>query len=241
MSMVWANTGPALLRRLKRYGGFTSDEALARFYTAVINGCNMIRRGKEWDWKNSQADIATTGGSTGPYDAPASFYRMALSRKVYLYGYSDTLGQILAPVLDSDSDRWDVIYRVSDGKLYFRKDPGTGTVTFNFVATIDDNPTEANAQLLVEAMPGNLSDILADFVEADFLDESPDTKADSIAMLNKATAKLEAEYSEFLKGKPAQRQRSPRGMDGYPLDGLGQQTSIQKPNYGRFPRGRGYR
>ncbi len=241
MGMIWADTEPALLRRLKRWGDFHTEAALSRFYESVITACTRIRRKGEWDWKSVHADIVTTQGNVGPYDAPPSFYRMALQRKVYQYGYSDTNGQVLAPILDTDSERWDVVYRVTDGKLYFRRDPGAGTVQFNFVAVIDNSPTEANAQLMVEAMPGNLFDILVDFMEADFLDESPDTKADGIAQLNKAMVNLDKEYAEFEKGKPRQRQRSVRGMDGYPLDGMGQQISIHKPNFGRFPRGRGYR
>jgi hypothetical protein len=239
MGMVWANTKPALLRKLKRFGGFTSTEALSRFYESVITASTQIRRKGEWDWKNDTADLITTAGNLGPYDAPATFYRMALQRKVYQYGYTDTNGQILAPILETDSSRWDVIYRVQDGKLLFRSDPGAGTLTFNFVATVDNNPTEANAQAMVEAMPGNLFDILVKLIEADFLDESQDTKADSIAMLNKAAVDLEMEYQEFLKGKPRQAQRAPRGMDGHVLDGLGQQRSIGRRVAGRYPRGRG--
>jgi hypothetical protein len=238
MGMTWTNTKPALLRRLKRWGDFTSTEALSRFYEAVITACNRIRRAGEWDWKNAHENVVTTAGNLGPYDAPASFYRMVLERKVYLYGFADTLGQVMAPILETDTTRWHVIYRVTDGKLYFRSDPGAGTVTFNFVATIDNNPTEGNATTMVEAMPGNLFDVLADFLEADFLGESPDTKAEAIAMMNEAAANLAIEYNEFEKGKPRQRQRSPRGVDGYPLDGMGRQISIHRRSTGGYPRGR---
>lgn len=239
--MDWTVTKPALLRRLKRWGGFTAEASLLRFYEACITACNRIRRKGEWDWLNSQAPIVTTAGTLGPYNAPATFGRLALERKVYLYGYSDVQGQVLAPILESASQRWDVVYRVADGKLWFRADPGSGTVTFNFVAVLDNNPTEANAEILVEAMPGNLFDVLADFLEADFLGESKDTKADGIAKLNEATTNLDLEYAVHLRGKPRQRQRSPKGMDGMSLDGLGQPISIRKRNYGRYPRGGGYR
>lgn len=236
--MDWTVTKPAIIRRMKRWGGFTTEAAQLRLWESVITACVRIRRKGEWPWKNQSADITTTQGTLGPYDAPESFYRMALQRKVYQYGFSDTNGQVLAPILETDSNRWDVVYRVSDGKLWFRNDPGTGTLSFNFVAAVDNDPTEANAQAYVEVMPGNLFDILMDFVEADFLGESQDTKADGIAKLNEATANLTMEYDEILKGLPRQRQRSPRGVDGRPLDGLGQQISIKRGPSGLYPRGR---
>lgn len=239
--MLWSATKPAILRRLKRWGGFTSEAAQARLWESTITACTRIRRKGEWPWKNQTAKIQTTAGTLGPYAAPTDFYRMALQRKVYQYGFSDTLGQVLAPILETDTQRWDVIYRVSDGQLYFRSDPGTASLTFNFVATIDNNPTEANAQIYVEAMPGDLFDILVDFIEADFLGESPDTKADGVAKLNEAQVNLDKEYAEVLKGMPRQRQRSPRGVDGQPLDGMGQQTSIKRGSSGLYPRGGRYR
>lgn len=237
MGMTWSVTKPALLRKLKRWGGFQSEASLARFYEAVISACTKIRRKGEWPWKIDHADIVTTEGNLGPYDAPENFYRMAMERKVYKYGFTDTNGQVIAPILQTDSSDWDATYRVTDQKLYFRDNPGSGTISFNFIGTVDNDPTDASAQLMVEAMSGSLFDVLADFVEADFLGESPDTKADGIAKLNEAMVNLDLEYNEQEKGRARQRQRSPRGMDGRPFDGLARQASIQKANRSRWPRG----
>lgn len=227
MSMLWSVTKPALLRRLKRWGGFTSETSLARFYEATITACTKIRREGDWDWKRSNAEITTTAGLLGPYDAPATFYRMALEKKIYAYGYGDSGGQVMAPVLSTDTQAWEVVFRVATGKLHFRSDPGAGVVIFNFVPMIDNNPTDANAQAMVELMPGNLFDILADFIEADFLGESKDTKADGALKFNEASINLRLEFKEFQKGANRQRQRSPRGVAGVPFDGIGAQTNLR--------------
>jgi hypothetical protein len=239
--MLWSTTSEALKTRVARYGTFIEESSLARFYEAILRASLLIRRKGEWPWKNTTDTLTTTAGVLGPYTPPTNFYRLAQEKKVYQYGYTDSDGLVLAPVRFTDSTRWDLIYRVDQDAFYFRDDPGTGSVTVNFIAEFDATPTEANATAAVTLIPGNLYDIFADFVEADFHMESGDTRQDGLLLMQKADINLSKEWEEYEKGRPKQRQRSPRGMDGYPMDGMGRPMSIRGPGVARYPRNTGRR
>jgi hypothetical protein len=235
--MEFTDVKAAIITRLARYQAFQSEAALSRLYEAIIISAGRIRRQGEWDWKNSTESLATTAGNLGPYDPPTSLYRLALEKRIYRYGYSDTAGVVLAPIRRTDTEFYDLIYRVEDGKLYFRDDPGTGTHMINYLAELPSTPSEANAALVVEIMPGNLYDILANFVEAEFLNESPDTAAEASNKLQIADIDLKREWREYSKGRHRQRQRSPRGQNGLPvLDGIGQGFPLRGRRAGIYPR-----
>lgn len=240
--LTWAGTSgvkAALISRLSRYNAFYTEPALARLYQAVLGAYAEVRRKGEWPWKNQTAEIVTTAGTKGPYDPPATFYRFALKRQIYRYAYTDAEGVVLAPIRESDTQEWDLLYRVEDGKFYFRSDPGDATLTLNFQAEISAAPTEENAQAAVESMPGNLYEPFAEFVEGKFLWDSPDTRNEGIEILKLADIHLTQEWEEYDKGRNRQKQRAIRGMDGWPIDGLGQAYSMRQGPRGVWPRGFG--
>lgn len=237
--MDWDDTKPALIAHLSRYNSFVTEAALGRFYQAVLKSAAKIRRKGEWWWKNQTATLTTTAGLKGPYDPPETFYRFALERKIYRFGFTDADGVVLAPIRETQTQRFDLLYRVEDGKFYFRDDPGASVLTLNFVGELSNAPTDANARAAVELMPGNLYDALAGFVEAEFLNDSPDTASEGLNALKLADINLSAEWDEFDKGRNRQKQRSPRGIDGRPLDGMGQSYAMLKGRSFRFPFGRG--
>lgn len=235
--MDWDDTKTALISRLSRYNAFLTEASLARLYQAVLNACAEIRRKGEWPWKNQTDSLATTAGNKGPYAPPDGFLRFALERKVYRYGFTDPEGVVLAPIRPTDSNQYDLLYREEDGMLYFREDPGTATLTLNYIGQIANAPTEDNAQAAVEIMPGNLYQPLAEFVEGEFLRDSPDTRAEGLEILKLADIHLTQEWDEYAKGRSRQKQRSPRGIDGRPFDGLGQAPNIRTSPNGVWPRG----
>lgn len=229
----------ALISRLSRYNAFLTAASLARLYQATLDGYAEIRRKGEWPWKNQNADLVTTAGKLGPYVPPTGFYRFALKRQIYRYAFTDADGVVLAPIRETDIQQWDLLYREEDGMFYFRSDPGDNTLTLNFQGEINTAPTEANAKAAVESMPGNLYQPLAEFVEGSFLRDSPDTRPEGLELIKLADIHLTQEWEEFDKGRNRQKQRAIRGMDGYPIDGLGQAYSIQRGPRGIWPRGFG--
>lgn len=240
--MTWDGTGgvkAALISRLSRYNAFLTEASLARLYQAVMGGYAEIRRKGEWPWKNQAEPLTTTAGNKGPYAPPSGFYRFALKRQIYRYAYTDAEGVVLAPIRETDTQQWDLLYRVEDGMLYFREDPGDQTLTLNFQEELDPTPTEANAQAAVESMPGNLYEPLAEFVEGAFLRDSPDTRPEGLELLRLADIHLTQEWEEYDKGRNRQKQRAIRGMDGRVIDGLGQASSFQRGTRGVWPRGFG--
>lgn len=240
--MVWDGTSgvkAALISRLSRYNAFLTDASLARLYQATLDAYAEIRRKGEWPWKNQNATLTTTAGNKGPYAPPTGFYRFALKRQIYRYAYTDAEGVVLAPIRETDSQIWDLLYRVEDGMFYFRDDPGTQDLTLNFQMEIDPGPSEENAQAAVESMPGNLYQPLAEFVEAHFIRDSPDMRAEGLELLKLADIHLTQEWDEFDKGRNRQKHRAIRGMDGRPIDGLGQSYGIQTGARGVWPRGFG--
>lgn len=239
--MDWDDTKPALIAHLSRYNTFLTEAALGRFYQAVLMACAEIRRKGEWWWKNTTDTLATTAGVKGPYAPPTGFFRFALERRIYRFGYTDPDGVVLAPVRETETQKWDLLYRVEDKKLYFRDDPGTGTVTINFVEEIGNNPTDANCRAAVELMPGDLYQPLAEFTEGYFLNDSPDTSQEGLTKLKLADIHLTQIWDDFDKGRNKQRQRAPRGVDGRVFDGFGQATSIHKGHPAWYPRNRGLR
>lgn len=236
--MDWDDTKPALIARLSRYNAFQTEAALARFYQAVLNASAEIRRKGEWPWKNQTDTLSTTAGSKGPYAPPSGFLRFALTRKIYRYGFTDPEGVVLAPVRPTESQSWDLLYREEDGMFYFREDPGTHTLTLNFVGEFANAPTEDNARAAVEVMPGDLYQCLGEFVEGEFLRDSPDTRNEGLELLKIADLHLTQIWTDIDKGRSKQRQRSPRGIDGRPFDGLGRSASIHKGPWQIYPRGR---
>jgi hypothetical protein len=240
--MEWDGTSgvkAALISRLSRYNAFLTEASLARLYQAVLDGYAEIRRKGEWAWKNQTDTLTTTSGNKGPYNPPAGFYRFALKRQIYRYAFTDAEGVVLAPIRESETQSWDLLYRVEDGKLYFREDPGDQTLTLNFQGEVDPAPTEQNARAAVESMPGNLYQPLAEFVEGAFLRDSPDTRSEGLELMKLADIHLSQEWEEYDKGRNRQRQRAIRGMDGRPIDGLGQAHSIHGGPRGVWPRGFG--
>jgi hypothetical protein len=237
--MAWDDTKAALISRLSRYNAFLTEASLARLYQAVLDAYAEVRRKGEWPWKNQTATLTTTAGNKGPYDPPAGFHRFALKRQIYRYAFTDADGVLLAPIRETDTQAWDLLYRVEDGKFYFREDPGTQDLTLNFQGEQANAPTEANAQEAVESMPGDLYQPFAELVEGWFLWDSPDTRPEGLEKIRIADIHLTQVWEEFDKGRNRQKQRSPRGMDGRPFDGLGQATSFQRGTRGVWPRGFG--
>lgn len=239
--MEWAGAGgvkAALISRLSRYNAFITEASLARLYQATLDAYAEIRRKGEWPWKNQTDSLATTAGNKGPYTPPSGFYRFALKRQIYRYAFTDADGVLLAPIRETDTQSWDLLYRVEDGSFYFREDPGTGTLTLNYQGELNPTPTEANAKAVVESMPGNLYQPLAEFVEGGFLRDSPDTRNEGLELFKIADIHLTQEWEEFDKGRNRQKQRAIRGMDGLPIDGMGRAYSMRTGNRGIWPRGR---
>lgn len=226
----------------QRFGVFIEEASITRLYMAVSRAVVAIRRNAgrgDWPWVNAQAQIATTDGTLGPYSMPAEFYRFAMESKVYRYGYTEASGQVLAPVRASETSRHDLIYRVDEGALYFRDNPGTTTITVNFLPEFDATADETTINAALTLIPGNLFDVLADFVVADFMAESPDTESIGNSSLQKADINLALEWQNYRRGMVKQRQRSPKGMDGHPFDGIGRPNNLG--GHSRYIHRRGYR
>lgn len=225
MALSQAQVETTLTQRLKSaLGTFTTSADLERLQIAYLSGLRSIWIAKEWRFKNQTATITTTAATgSGPYTAPTGLYKLAQRLDIYYFGISDN--QILAPVKNSDSDRYDIWIDVETGGLYFARSPGDATLTLNYQAEFDNDLD--NISITVALFPSALMDAVYYFAKANLYEDLPQFEGLVPGIQGQAREALERVWEDYNKGQTKPRQMTPRGLGGTPLDGMADPSSLR--------------
>jgi len=213
--MILTDVRADLRRNLDWLGAFASTNGQERLDNAILSGLWRIWSAKEWDFKWSQQTLETTSGNKGPYDTASNYYVSAPNHRHNRFAYFPDV-QTIAPIADSETRTWDMYYNESDGKFYFRDDPGTASLTVNYQAKFDRSRDNLTATILV--FPDDLYYALESFVTAEL--RSIGSPAESMQYEQKGFALVDVAWSDYSRGKKRPTVRGVRGVNGVTYDGI---------------------
>lgn len=216
-----------LSQRLKSaLGTFTTTADLQRLQMAYLGGLRKIWHAKEWRFKHKTATLVTTAAiGTGPYPAPADFYKLAQEIRIYRFAHDDN--QILAPVKDALTASYFLWIDGATGSLYFVSSPGDSTLTLNYQPGFDNDV--ANIAATVVLFPSSLMDVLYYFTKANLYEDLPQFEGLVPSIQQQGMAALEVVWQDYNQGQARQRQMAPRGLNGGTLDGMADPIPLRGP------------
>jgi hypothetical protein len=228
MSLVLANVETELKSRARAMGSFTASSSIARMRYALKEAAMWLSRLRDWDYLNRTETLTTTAGNLGPYTAPTGMVRFASLRQVSEWGY--VAKDVLAPILSTDSNKYRPYLKVEDGYIYFFSDPGSGTLTLNYVAQIEDDATEGPLGTTLGYIPNGLLGSIMDYAMGDLWTDIPNGYQNGERLMQRARTKAE-EYWHQSTLAQAQRGISPKGLGGASIDNYSRSHSIVSGNY----------
>ena len=231
MSLTLASVENELKSRLRILGAFAAAESSNRLRYAIKGGLLEIWNRHNWDFKNSTADLATSQGNLGPYTAPSGMVRFAATQKLALFGLRDAV--TLAPISPTDAQEWKPYLMVQDGGIYFFEDPGSQTLTLNYLGEFVDSIEDAELGTLVALYPSGLKNAIMTLASADLLRDLPG-RAVECDMTEKRGLQYVDDYFEISTLGTVQTQIAPKGLRGQRIDNYAQTITVLGPQAARF-------
>jgi hypothetical protein len=227
MALSKALVETELSQRLKSaLGTFTTTADLTRLQFAYLSGLRKIWHAKEWRFKNKTATVVTTAAQgSGPYAAPADFYKLAQELQIYRFAHDDN--QILAPVKDTLTASYFLWIDVQTSGLWFVSAPGDATLTLNYQPGFDNDV--ANIAATIAVFPSSLMDALYYFTKANMYEDLPQFEGLVPGIQQQGMNALEAVWQDYNQGQTRQRQMAPRGLNGGVLDGMADPVPLRGP------------
>lgn len=215
MSLVLADMETELKNRARIVGAFTAADSIARMRYAIRKAAFQAWTRQDWDFKASQASIATTAGTLGPYTAPEGLVRFCTVFKVSIFGFTDA--EILMPIHGTTTAEWLPYLKVQDGAIWFANDPGNGTLTLNYVGKFSNDASEAGLTASLLVFDDGLNDSVIELAIADVLKDLPGNEDKARERVKDGLFAVDAYWEEATRGK-YQTTIAPKGLDRRPID-----------------------
>lgn len=206
-------------------GSFTQDESLNRLRYAERHALRRIWRLHDWDFKASTSTINTTSGNLGPYDPPSGLVRFCTTQKVSSFGHEDSYRLLPINQMSGDEERLTPYLKVSDGKIYFVNNPGTGTLTLNYVGRLSNAIDETTLTASFALFPDDFIDPALEFVLADLKKYLPGMTQE-VSMHDAAAKMLISEIWEDYTKDKYQKTIAPKGLNQMPIDFVARQIVL---------------
>jgi hypothetical protein len=204
-----------LKNRARIMGAFTAADSVARMRYALRKAAFQAWTRQDWDFKASQRVIETTVGNLGPYTAPDGLIRFCTVFKVSAFGYVDT--EILMPIHGTTSQEYLPYLRVQDGAIYFVNDPGTASLTLNYVGAFSNSIEEATLAASLLVFDDGLHDSIIELAEADLKKDLPGMREEAREAMKDGLFAVDAYWEEATRGK-YQTVIAPKGLNRQPID-----------------------
>lgn len=217
MSLTLAKVEAEVKSRARVLGAFTAGASVERLRYAEQFALLEVWNRHDWDFKNSTAEITTSQGNLGPYDAPSGLVRFAQTRKRAFFGFKDA--HTLVPILPTDSMEYAPYILVQDGGIYFFQDPGSGDLTLNYLGQTTDSIEEADLAAFMALFPTGLKNAIVTLAYADLLRDIPG-RTQETDMLERRGLQYVDDYWEISTAGTVQTQIAPKGLGGQQLDGM---------------------
>ncbi len=215
MSLVLADMELELKNRARILGAFAASDSVDRMRYAIRKAAFQAWTRQDWDFKKSSATISTTAGNLGPYVAPAGLVRFCTVNKLALFGFADT--EILMPIHGSDSFQYFPYIKIQDGALYFISDPGTATLTLNYVGGFNNDISQTSLAASLLSFDSGLQDAILELAYADLMKDLPGNLEESRERMKDGLFAVDAYWEEATRGK-YQTTISPKGLNGVNID-----------------------
>ena len=226
MALVRADMETEIKNRARVLGGFAATSSLDRLRYALRKGANQAWIRQDWDFKNSTATITTTSGNLGPYDAPTGLVRFATTQRKAFFGWLDK--DTLAPIHGTDTQDYTPYLRVQNGKIYFLEDPGTGSLTLNYLGSFSNAITEVALDATLAMFPDGLNDAILTLAVADMWKDLPGM-AEQARMKELEGLGLVDIYWEDATRDRWQKTISPKGLNRAPIDFVARVVTVLGP------------
>lgn len=223
MSLTLERVENEVKRRARILGAFAAGESVQRMRDSVLFALNEIWTLEDWDFKNSTAQIATSQGTLGPYTAPSGLVRFATVRRAAFFGFRDA--ETLIPIQSTESEVYKPFLFVQDGAIYFFQDPGSGTLTLNYLGQPTDSIEDAELGAYVALFPTGLKNAIVCITLADLIRDLPGM-TDHCDKNEKRGRTYAQEYWEDSTRGTVQTQIAPKGLGGQQLDGMLRQINV---------------
>lgn len=215
MGIALSSLETELKSRARRFGAFNATDSLNRLRYAELRALSEIWNLRDWRFKNSTASLDTTAGNLGPYTAPTGFIRFAAQKQAALFGFVDK--DVIAPILATTDQIYTPYFRIQDSKILFFTDPGTGTLTLNYVVDLTDDITSAVLTTTAALFPEGLKQAIIDYAMADMYSDLPGMGEEEERVRKKGRMKVEDYWHESTLGS-TQRSISPKGLNKITID-----------------------
>jgi hypothetical protein len=215
MSLVRADMETEIKSRARVIGAFAGTDALNRLRYALRKGAFQAWTKFDWDFKNSTATISTTTGNLGPYDAPSGLVRFASTRRNAYFGFIDK--DILVPIYGTDTEDFRPYIRVQTGKIFFVDDPGTATLTLNYLGEFSNAISEAALDASLAVFPNGLNDAIVTLAIADLWKDLPGMGEQARMKELEGLGLVDIFWEEYTLDK-YQKVISPKGLNRIPVD-----------------------
>lgn len=209
--------------RARILGAFAAGDSVARMRYSIQFALLEVWNLQNWDFKNSTAQITTSQGNLGPYDAPSGLVRFATTQKRAFFGFKDA--STLIPIQPTDSAEWTPYILVQDGGIYFFSDPGTGTLTLNYLGQTTDSIEEADLGAFVAIFPVGLKNAITTIALADLIRDLPGMTQHCDANEKRGRTYADEYWEDSTRGT-VQTQIAPKGLGGQQLDGMLRQINV---------------
>lgn len=197
-------------------GANPSATTIARLRYAIRKGAKQAWEKQDWDFKNSTATLTTTAGNQGPYALPAGLVRLATFQMFAAFGFQDK--DVLAPIYsDGDTERVRPYIRVQDGKLYFIDDPGSASLTLNYLGVFSNSIVEADLTATLAQIDAGLQDSIVTLATADLWKDLPGNSVESHNKEMEGFAQVDQYWEEVTRDK-YQKTIAPRGLNKISVD-----------------------
>lgn len=221
-----------LKNRARVLGVFAASDSTNRMRYAIRKAAFKVWLRQDWDFKNSTATITTSSGNLGPYTAPSGLVRFATTQKVSEFGFEDK--ERLVPIYSTNTNSWKPYIRVVGGSIYFFEDPGTGSLTLNYLAQVSNSIESATLDAFLDLFDNGLNDAVIDGAFADILGDLPGKLEESRERMKHALFSAD-EYWEEVTRDRYQKTISPKGINGVSVDFSARVITVLGVLAQRFP------
>lgn len=215
MSLVLADMELELKNRARIIGAFAAADSINRMRYAIRKAAFQAWTRQDWDFKKSSSTITTSAGNLGPYTAPTGLVRFATVNKLAVFGFADT--EILMPIYGSTSMAYLPYIKIQDGELYFISDPGTATLTLNYIGAFSNSIEEADITASLLPFDDGLQDAVLELAYADIMRDLPGNLEEARERMKDGLFAVDAYWEEATRSK-YQTTISPKGINGVSID-----------------------
>jgi hypothetical protein len=137
------------------------------------------------------------------------------------------------PIHGSDTSSYFPYIKIQDGALYFIADPGTATLTLNYVGGFSNSITVAALAASLLPFDDGLQDAVLELAYADIMKDLPGNLEESRERMKDGLFAVDAYWEEATRGK-YQTTISPKGLNGVNIDFYARVVTVLGVSVERF-------